>query len=231
MGPASSVKHNDSIESCAGCIAGNARDAAPFTRVARYVGARETQTLTEATRSGSHTVRQLPLYPVRRVKCVSFQVLQVFFQRVRMTIQNTGPQFRDLTLQECEQALARHHVGRIAFCAQDRVDIQPMNYVRDGSWLFGRTSAGAKLATLLNNPWCAFEIDEIRDRFDWLSVVVRGTFSILDAQVGSLHTFQRADMLLRKMAPGTFTKEDPVPHRDVVFGIFVREISGRMARP
>lgn len=146
-----------------------------------------------------------------------------------MTTPTGTPDFRDLTTPECDAMLARHDVGRLAFSFHDRVDIQPIHYAREGSWVFGRTTSGAKLATLLHNPWCAFEIDEIRDRFDWASVVVKGTFSILDPKVGSLHTYQRAMVLLNQLVPGSFSKQDPVSHRDVVFGIFAREITGRMA--
>jgi nitroimidazol reductase NimA-like FMN-containing flavoprotein (pyridoxamine 5'-phosphate oxidase superfamily) len=142
----------------------------------------------------------------------------------------TGPKFHDLTLDESNALLTSKNVGRIAFTLHDRVDIEPINYVSDGVWIFGRTSKGAKLATLLHDPWCAFEVDEIRDLFDWSSVVVKGTFYLLDPEIGSPDTYQRAEALLRKLVPGTFSAHDPAPHRDIVFGIFVREITGRSAR-
>ena len=142
----------------------------------------------------------------------------------------TTPQFRDLTTKESQLLLASQHVGRLAFTQHDRVDIEPINYVIDGEWIFGRTSKGTKLATLLHHPWCAFETDEVRDLFDWSSVVVKGTFYLLDPEIGSPDTYRRAEQLLGALVPGTFSAKDPTPHRDVVFGIFIREISGRTAR-
>ena len=133
---------------------------------------------------------------------------------------------RDLTLEECDKLLTHNNVGRIAFTQHDRVDIQPISYVSDGEWIFGRTSEGAKLATLLHHPWCAFETDAVRDLFDWSSVVVKGTFSVLNPRVGSLHTYQRAEKLLRNLAPGTFSAHDPAPNRHIIFGIFAHEITG-----
>ena len=85
----------------------------------------------------------------------------------------TGPHIRDLTREESFAILGAGNVGRIAFTLHDRVDIAPINYVRDGQWIFGRTSTGAKLGMLLHNPWCAFETDEVRGLFDWTSVVSR----------------------------------------------------------
>jgi hypothetical protein len=36
--------------------------------------------------------------------------------------------------------------------------------------------------------------------------------------------------LLGALVPGTFSADDPAPHRDIVFGIFIREMSGRAAQ-
>ena len=60
-----------------------------------------------------------------------------------------------------------------------RVDIEPLHYVYEAPWMFGRTSTGAKLLTLSHNQWCAFETDDVRGMFDWESVVVKGPFSTL----------------------------------------------------
>jgi nitroimidazol reductase NimA-like FMN-containing flavoprotein (pyridoxamine 5'-phosphate oxidase superfamily) len=139
--------------------------------------------------------------------------------------------FRHLTPEECRALLTRNHVGRIAFSLHDQVDIEPINYVAEGEWIFGRTSEGSKLAKLRRHPRCAFEVDEVRGLFDWSSVVVKGTFSTLDAKAGSLHTYQRANSLLWSLVPGTFSAGDPVPHRSVIFGVFAQEMTGRTAHP
>lgn len=143
----------------------------------------------------------------------------------------TDAAFRELTLDESRALLASQQVGRLAFTHHDRVDIEPLNYVSDGEWIFGRTSKGTKLSTLLHHPWCAFETDDVRGMFDWSSVVVKGTFYLLDPEIGSPDTYRRAERLLRNLVPGTFAANDPVPHRDIVFGIFIHEITGRAARP
>jgi hypothetical protein len=143
----------------------------------------------------------------------------------------TDTTFRDLTLDESHALLASQNVGRLAFAMHDRVDIEPINYVTDGEWIFGRTSPGAKLSTLLHHPWCAFETDEVRGLFDWSSVVVKGTFYLLDPEISSPDTYRRAEKLLRRLVPGTFTEHDRAPHRNIVFGIFIHEIAGRAARP
>jgi len=56
------------------------------------------------------------------------------------------------------------------------------------------------------------------------------TFYLLDPEIGSPDTYQRAEELLRDLVPGTFSAEDPAPHRKILFGIFIREITGRTAQ-
>jgi nitroimidazol reductase NimA-like FMN-containing flavoprotein (pyridoxamine 5'-phosphate oxidase superfamily) len=140
---------------------------------------------------------------------------------------NASPTIRTLGEDEGRALLARQHVGRLAFTLHDRVDIEPIHYVFDADWLFGRTSSGTKLATLLHNPWCAFETDEVTDLLNWESVVVKGTFTMLDVEIGSPDTYRRAERALKRLVPGSFTPRDPAPHRDIVFGIYAHEITGR----
>ena len=144
-------------------------------------------------------------------------------------MKTVSPTFRTLDAAECRALLARHRVGRIAYSLHDRVDIEPVHYVSDGDWLFGRTSMGTKLSTLAHHPWCAFEVDEVHALFDWTSVVLKGSFHLLDPEGGSPDAYRRARELLTQLVPETFSPDDPVPHRTILFGIFVQEMTGRAA--
>ena len=121
---------------------------------------------------------------------------------------------------------AQQIVGRIAYSLHDRVDMEPIHYVYDAPWIFGRTSAGSKLMTLAHNRWCAFEADEAQGLFDWQSVVVKGPFMPFDPAVNP-EDHCRALAALRRLIPGTLTDDDPSPHRDVVFGVHASDILGR----
>jgi nitroimidazol reductase NimA-like FMN-containing flavoprotein (pyridoxamine 5'-phosphate oxidase superfamily) len=141
------------------------------------------------------------------------------------------PQFSELSEQSARALLARNHVGRIAFSFRDRVDIQPIHYVYDDQWLFGRTGIGSKLVKLAHQPWCAFEVDEVHGLFHWDSVVVHGSFTMLDPKLGSSDRYSRALELLRRFIPGTMSEGDPVPDRAILFAIHIDELRGRSARP
>lgn len=139
--------------------------------------------------------------------------------------------FRDLERDEIEQVLLRNKVGRLAFSFHDRVDIQPIHYIYERGWLYGRTSEGDKIAALTHNQWIAFEVDEVKDVFEWTSVVVHGSFWILHPR-GSAHAEElwvKAAELVSKIVPGSLTDTDPVSFRQTLFRIAVSDVRGREA--
>ncbi|MDB4877941.1 MAG: Pyridoxamine 5-phosphate oxidase-related protein [Gemmatimonadetes bacterium] len=137
-----------------------------------------------------------------------------------------NPIIRALRGDEAQEFLASHHVGRIAFSLHDRVDIEPLHYVYEAPWIFGRTSAGAKVLTLAHNRWCALEADEVLGMFDWKSVVAKGPFTPLDP-ASAVDDYDRALTALRRFLPSTLTDDDPTPHRNILFAVHASEISGR----
>lgn len=134
--------------------------------------------------------------------------------------------FRDLDRAECEAIVARNHAGRIAFSFRDKVDIQPIGYVYGREWLSARTEQGAKLETLSHSPWVAFEVDEVEGPYDWRSVVIRGTVYLMPEDSPE---HAETSAAIRRVIPDAFTESDPAPQRNVVFRIYIREMTGRSA--
>ena len=151
----------------------------------------------------------------------------------RMLAARTGDvTFRDLSRDEIEAMLLRNRVGRLAFSIHDRVDIQPIHYIYERGWLYGRTSEGNKLSTLKHNQWVAFEVDEITDLFDWRSLVIHGSFWIMHPR-GSPRAeelWTKAAELVTKIVPGALTDRDPVAFRQTLFRIAVGDVRGREAK-
>lgn len=138
------------------------------------------------------------------------------------------PIFSELSRDDAIALLERHHVGRLAFTFHDRVDIEPISYVYAAGWLYARTSPGTKLTTVKHHPWVAFEIDEVRGRFDWLSVVVRGTIYFLDPERNRAD-YDAAVAVLRSVDADALSDADATPHRQALFRIHTDEITGRAA--
>lgn len=140
--------------------------------------------------------------------------------------------FREMSRDEIEAMLMRNRVGRLAFSLHDRVDIQPLHYIYERGWLYGRTSEGGKIAALKHNQWVAFEVDEITDLFDWRSIVIHGSFWILHPR-GSPHAeelWTKSAELVSKIVPGSLTDTDPVAFRQTLFRIAVSDVRGREAK-
>src|SRR5687768_4193945 len=139
--------------------------------------------------------------------------------------------FRELSRDEIEAMLLRNNVGRIAFSFHDRVDVQPIHYVYERGWLYGRTSQGDKLSALKHNQWIAFEVDEVTGVFDWRSIVIHGSFWILHPR-GSPRAeelWAKAAELVGRIVPGVLTEDDPVGFRQTLFRIAVADVRGREA--
>lgn len=140
--------------------------------------------------------------------------------------------FRELPREEIETILLRNNVGRIAFSFHDRVDVQPIHYVYERGWLYGRTSEGDKIAALKHNQWIAFEVDEVRDIFEWTSVVIHGSLWILHPRGSprAEEVWAKAAELVSRVVPGALTEHDPVSFRQILFRIAVSDVRGRQAR-
>jgi nitroimidazol reductase NimA-like FMN-containing flavoprotein (pyridoxamine 5'-phosphate oxidase superfamily) len=140
-----------------------------------------------------------------------------------------APAFRELTREECDALLARKHVGRIAFSHHDHVDIEPIHFVYEDGWIYGRTADGTKLRALAHNRWVAFETDEVNAMFDWQSVVMKGALYLLESDGVRGEAYDHAVEVLRRFTPEALSENDPVPDRTVLFRIHADQVTGRAA--
>jgi len=145
---------------------------------------------------------------------------------------HTPPTFFELSRDESVALLLRNHVGRLAYSFHDRVDVEPISYVFAEGWIYARTSPGSKLAIVHHHPWVAFEVDEVRGRFDWKSVIVHGTIYFLEADASDKHRaeYDAAVAVLRSADADALTPGDTTPHRQALFRIHADEVTGRGAR-
>lgn len=99
----------------------------------------------------------------------------------------TGPSFdsyhrnEDLGLEECWRLLKAKETGRIAFLADARIQVFPVNYVVHGQSIFFRTSAYGAIGSVIRHQAASFQIDEFDDflQAGW-SVLVTGQAQMVD---------------------------------------------------
>jgi nitroimidazol reductase NimA-like FMN-containing flavoprotein (pyridoxamine 5'-phosphate oxidase superfamily) len=142
------------------------------------------------------------------------------------------PRFAVLSKAACRTVLRRNRVGRLAYMNGRMLDIEPIGYAMAGDWVFARSAPGAKLAALARKPYAVFEVDEVDGPFDWRSVVAHGTVYRLSPEGSALQRreYQRAVRAIQRLSPKAFRKDDPVPDREIVYGMRIHQIDGRVAR-
>ena len=67
-------------------------------------------------------------------------------------------------------------LGRLGCIAADWPYVVPVNYYFDGDNIYIHTLPGKKLDALRVNPRVCLQVDEIKDPYNWRSVIAYGTF-------------------------------------------------------
>ena len=89
----------------------------------------------------------------------------------------------ELSITECNDALSRAKVGRLACARDNQPYVLPFNLAFDGdSYLYGFTTLGKKVEWMRSNPLVCFEIDEVTNHNNWSSVIVFGRYEELPDQ-------------------------------------------------
>lgn len=132
----------------------------------------------------------------------------------------TTSHFQAMSREECQQRLAEHHAGRVAWTAADGPMVLPVSYQVYAGEVTFRTSAYGALSALIHPTNVAFEIDDIdMDAGTGWSVLVRGRAKAV-----------RSPTVLTAL----WTLDGAVPWatgtRNVFIGIEPRSISGRLVK-
>ena len=133
-------------------------------------------------------------------------------------ITNTDPEQRIVRLddEECWRRLLAEQVGRLAFEADGRIEVLPLNYVVRGRRIVFRTTADSALLTPQERS-VVLEIDGWDAASAW-SVVARGSLSI-DPDTAAFSLEQEYGL-----AP--WAPDERGPRRTLV-ALSVREVQGR----
>ncbi len=92
---------------------------------------------------------------------------------------------QEMTTSECQSALARTRLGRLACANDNQPYIVPMYFVYEDPYLYGFTTPGLKVEYLRSNPHVCVELDEVEDVDRWTSILVFGVYEELaDAPEG-----------------------------------------------
>lgn len=102
--------------------------------------------------------------------------------------------FGELEQEQIDQLLRNEAFGRLGCHAKGRTYVVPISYVYDGESIYGYSIDGMKLQFMQRNPEVCFQVDHIQNQSNWQSVIVWGTFEVLEGDVA----VQAAQLLMQR---------------------------------
>jgi nitroimidazol reductase NimA-like FMN-containing flavoprotein (pyridoxamine 5'-phosphate oxidase superfamily) len=130
-------------------------------------------------------------------------------------------------------------IGRIGCCEDNKPYIVPVTYTYDGSYIYGQSLEGLKMAILRKNPHVCFEVDIMTDMRNWESVLVYGVFEELEGEAAVKARnilFNRVLTLMTSSTIHTFGHnesreiEDENRIKPIMYRIKINEMTGRFER-
>ncbi len=142
---------------------------------------------------------------------------------------------RDMTHDECAQALERANVGRLGCARSDQPYVVPVYFSYDRKHLYGVTTLGLKIEWMRSNPLVCLEIDERTNHYQWMSVVVFGLYEELPDTPKYKDARQYAIKVLQKRAnwwqPACVATEKREQRPPIFYRIDIKRVTGHRATP
>jgi len=116
-------------------------------------------------------------------------------------------------------------LGRLGCIAASRPYVVPVNYYFDGKDIYSHSLPGKKIAALRANPRVCLQVDEIKDSYNWRSVIAYGTFEEVTVEETRENVLTRLYSRLPHMTPVESRLIEGLKET-VVFRVKVDEITG-----
>jgi nitroimidazol reductase NimA-like FMN-containing flavoprotein (pyridoxamine 5'-phosphate oxidase superfamily) len=142
-------------------------------------------------------------------------------------------EIRELSLDECRAVLKTTNLGRLACVRYSQPYIVPICFDFYDDALYCFATIGKKIQWMRTNPRVCVEVDHIADRFNWTTVVVKGTYEELTNAPSHEGARDRASTLLQNRPDWWYPAVGKVTsagiRRPVVYRIQIESMSGRQA--
>jgi uncharacterized protein len=148
--------------------------------------------------------------------------------------------YGELSGTQIENLLHISTVGHLGCCGDGRPYVVPINYLYDGTHVYGYTRDGMKLRLMRAHRTVCFQVDQIEGIANWQSVVTWGTFEELhgdDAEKAQQMMTDRFTPLLggtpiqKAHGMGGWGSHPPTWHDAVLYRIILTTKTGRYETP
>jgi nitroimidazol reductase NimA-like FMN-containing flavoprotein (pyridoxamine 5'-phosphate oxidase superfamily) len=132
---------------------------------------------------------------------------------------------------ECQKLLETSKLGHLGCHTKDEIYVVPITYIFDNNYFLCHSRQGKKIEIMRKNPKVCIQVEEVKDFFNWKSVIAWGDYEELkgdDAMVAMLSLISKIyepsdnphlSSLARDMCA--------VIETSMVFRIKVQKLSGR----
>ena len=83
---------------------------------------------------------------------------------------------RELFREEARELLSAGRIGRLGCVDNGEPYVVPINYVLEGESIYSHSLPGRKIDVLRAYPRACLQVDEIKNDFEWRSVIAFGNF-------------------------------------------------------
>lgn len=118
----------------------------------------------------------------------------------------------ELNLDAQEDLLNTQSLGRIGCHADGVTYIVPVHYIYEAPYIYAHSARGLKIELMRKNPEVCFEVDQIRDFFNWQSVICWGTFEEITEMGASVRAMEK---IIDRIEPYLAKTEDAHPSHGI----------------
>ena len=149
------------------------------------------------------------------------------------TLSHTPMQIHELDDRECRDVLGRSSLGRLACVRLDQPYVVPIHFSFDQerSCIYAFSTIGQKVLWMRENPRVCLEVEEIRDKDHWTTVLAFGRYEEIHQHPKEAEARRRAEQLFVQRSnwwlPAA-AKIEGREHPDVVlYRIQIDRLTGR----
>lgn len=78
--------------------------------------------------------------------------------------------------EDAYRLLQTNHAGRLGCSINDDPYVLPINYLCEGDDVYMHSLPGRKITAMRKNPQICLQVDEVKDDYNWQSVIAFGTY-------------------------------------------------------
>ncbi len=140
--------------------------------------------------------------------------------------------------EECRKILMGARFGRLACARENQPYVVPVSFAVDGEYVYLFSMRGQKIDWMRTNPQVCLEIDSVKSRNDWTSIVVFGRYEELAdtpdchcERVRAHELLQGRPMWWQPASVAVAQHDDSRDFAPVFFRISIERLTGHRAVP